>query len=118
MTIFFLTSTISVVTGSTSLITVPVLFQFGIEPRIALATNMLALTFMSIGGALPFIGKSMIDRRRLPLLVILTVISSLIGALLVFIVPANAIPLIISLAMIAVAMFSIAQPQAGIIPAT
>jgi uncharacterized membrane protein YfcA len=118
MVVFFFTSTISVITGSTSLITVPILFQFGVDPRTALATNMLALTFTSVGGTLPFVGKSIIDCRRLPLLVVLTLMSSSMGALLVFIVPSNAIPLIISLAMIAVAVFSIAQPQAGITPTT
>ena len=49
--IFFLTSIISVVTGGTSLITVPAMLQFGIEPRSAVATNMLALTLMSVGGS-------------------------------------------------------------------
>jgi hypothetical protein len=117
MLIFFLTSIVSVVTGSTSLITVPVLFQFGIAPRTALATNMLALTLMSVGGTLPFLGKSVIDRERLPLLIVLTVASSLLGAWLVFMVPAHAIPLIIALAMIAVAVFSMVQPNAGIIAA-
>ncbi len=112
--IFFLTSIVSVVTGSTSLITVPGLFQFGVEPRTALATNMLALTFMSVGGTLPFIGKSVIDRRRLPLLIVLTLISSTLGALLVFLVPSKAIPLIVSLAMMAVALFSMMQPQAAV----
>jgi uncharacterized membrane protein YfcA len=55
MSIFFATSSVSVITGSTSLITVPVMFQFGIEPRTAVATNMFALVFLSIGGSLPFL---------------------------------------------------------------
>jgi hypothetical protein len=46
---FVLTSAVSVVTGSTSHITVPALLQFGVEPQAALATNMFALTFMSVG---------------------------------------------------------------------
>lgn len=115
--LFFLTSSISVVTGSTSLITVPVLLHFGIAPRTALATNMLALTFMSVGGTLPFLGHSVIDCRRLPLLLGLTLVSSTLGAWLVFIVPANALPLIIALAMLAVAGFALAQPQAGTVAA-
>jgi uncharacterized protein len=114
--IFFLTSIISVVTGSTSLITVPVLLQFGIAPRTALATNMLALTCMSVGGTLPFVGKSTIDRTRLPLLIVLTLVSSPLGALLVLIVPSNALPFSIALAMMAVTVFSLAQPTAGIVP--
>ena len=47
VTVFFFTSVISVVTGSTSLITVPVMIALGIEAHVAVATNMLALTFMA-----------------------------------------------------------------------
>ena len=39
--IFFLTSIISVVTGGTSLITVPAMLQFGIEPRKGLLYDLL-----------------------------------------------------------------------------
>ncbi|WLT39395.1 hypothetical protein NON20_07650 [Synechocystis sp. B12] len=53
-TIFLITSIVSVVTGSNSLITIPVMMQMGIEGRTALATNMMGLTFMSIGASLPF----------------------------------------------------------------
>jgi len=93
------------------------MFSFGIEPRVALATNMRALTFMSVGGTLPFIGKGAIDRRRLPLLIVLTLAGSGLGALLVLIIPAGALPLIISVSMIAVAIFSIANRDAGVVPA-
>ena len=60
--IFFLTSAVSVVTGSTSLVTVPAMLQFHIEPRTALATNMFALTFMSVGGTLPFLRSPNVNR--------------------------------------------------------
>ncbi|MCW5314911.1 TSUP family transporter [Nostoc sp. KVJ3] len=113
--IFFLTSVISVITGSTSLITVPVMLQLNIEPRIALATNMLALTFMSVGGTLPFIGKKTIDRNRLPIIISLTLLGSIIGALLVLVVPSKSMPLIISILMIVVAVFSITNRNAGIV---
>ncbi|MDZ8066346.1 MAG: sulfite exporter TauE/SafE family protein [Nostoc sp. DedQUE08] len=113
--VFFLTSVISVITGSTSLITVPVMFQLSIEPRIALATNMLALTFMSVGGTLPFIGKKVIDRSRLPIMILLTLLGSIIGALLVLVVPSKSMPLIISILMIVVTVFSITNRNAGIV---
>ena len=117
MAIFLGASVISVITGSTSLITVPVMLQFGIEPRTALATNMFALTFMSIGGTLPFIGKGVIKTERLPLLIILTLISSILGALLVLIIPSKSMPLIISISMIVVATLSIINRNAGVKPA-
>ncbi|MFN6563146.1 MAG: sulfite exporter TauE/SafE family protein [Nostoc sp. ChiSLP01] len=113
--IFFVTSVISVITGSTSLITVPVMLQFGIEPRTALATNMLALTFMSIGGTLPFIGKKLIDYNRLRIIIFLTILGSIIGALLVLVIAAKSMPIIISVLMIIVTIFSITNRNAGVI---
>ena len=85
--VFFVTSVLSVVTGSTSLITVPVMIGLGIEPHVAIATNMLALTFMSVGGSLPFMGRGVLGRSRLRLSILLTVIGSGLGALLLLSVP-------------------------------
>jgi uncharacterized protein len=105
--IFFLTSAISVVTGSTSLITVPAMLQFHIEPRVALATNMFALTFLSVGGTLPFLRNPDVNRKRFPLLILLTLVGSVIGAFLLLRVPARSVPAIVSVAVIAVAVFSV-----------
>lgn len=111
--IFFLTSVVSVVTGSTSLITVPVLFQFGVDPRVAVATNMLALIFLSAGGTIPFLKSKAIDQKRLPILLLLTIIGSLFGALLVLAISSTAVPAVVSVAMIAVTIFSVAKRNAG-----
>ena len=81
--VFFLTTVVGVVTGSNSLVTVPVMFQFGIEPKVAVATNMFGLTFMAVGATIPFIRQGKIEFRKISPLVALTVISSAIGALLV-----------------------------------
>jgi uncharacterized membrane protein YfcA len=113
---FFIASIISVISGSTSLITVPVMLVFGIEPRSAIATNMFALTLMSVGGTLPFIGKRVIDTKRLPLLIVLTLLGSLFGALLVFIIPSQSMPFIIFISMIVVTILSVANPKAGVVP--
>jgi uncharacterized membrane protein YfcA len=114
--IFFLTSVVGVVTGSNSLIAVPAMFQFGIDPRVAVATNMFGLTFMAVGGSLPFLGKGMIDRRRLPALVLLTLAGSVLGALLVLLVSSRKLPLIISISMIAVATFILLKRDVGVVP--
>lgn len=116
--LFFLTSVVGVVTGSNSLITVPMMFQFGIDPRIAVATNMFGLTFMAVGGTLPFLGKGTIDRKRLPALIILTLTGSATGAFLLLVVPNGALPLIISASMIAVALFIVMKRDAGVIPSS
>lgn len=112
--IFFCTSIVTVVTGGTALITVPVMILFGIAPRTALATNMAVLTLMSAGGSLPLLRGSELDRRRAPLLIALTLASSTAGALLVFAVPAGALPLIIPAAMILVLFFLAANPARGL----
>jgi uncharacterized membrane protein YfcA len=104
--LFFVTSIIGVVTGSNSLITVPVMFQFGIDEKVAVATNMFGLTFMSIGGAIPFIRQGKIEYRKLSPLIVLTIISSALGALLVGLITNQSLKLIVSIAMIAVAAFT------------
>lgn len=103
--LFFLTSIVGVVTGSNSLITVPVMFQFGVDERIAVATNMFGLTFMAIGGTIPFVRQGSIQFGKLVPLVLLTMIGSAIGAALVSLFTNQAIRVIVSVAMIAVAIF-------------
>lgn len=112
--VFFVTSVVGVVTGSNSLITVPVMFQFGIDPRVAVATNMFGLVFMSIGGTLPFVRQKKIDYRKVSPFIVLTFISSAIGALLVGIISGDGIKLIVTVAMIAVAIFTLVRRSAGV----
>ena len=114
MVIFFATSSIGVVTGSTSLVTVPAMFQFHIEPRTAVATNMFALTFMSIGGTLPFLKAQEVNRKRLPALISLTLLGSLIGAILLLLTPSRAVPVVVTMAVIAVALFALIYRKSGV----
>jgi uncharacterized protein len=111
--VFFTTSLISVVTGSTSLITVPVMIQFGIEPHVAVATSMMALVFLSVGGSLPFARKGVIHRERLPLLIIVTILGSALGAVFLLVIPKRALELIIAVAMIGVALFTVIRRSDG-----
>lgn len=115
--VFFLTSMVGVVTGSNSLIAVPVMFQLGIEPRVAVATNMFGLVFMAAGGTIPFVRQQQIDYGKTWPLVALTIVSSGIGALIVGVISDTSIKLIVSMAMIAVAVFSLVRRNAGLEPA-
>lgn len=112
--LFFVTSAIGVVTGSNSLVTVPIMFQFGIEPKVAVATNMFGLTFMSIGATIPFFKQKVFDRKTLTPLVILTLIGSALGAVLVGLITNQSIKLIVSISMIAVALFTLYRRNAGL----
>lgn len=112
--VFLLTSIVGVVTGSNSLIAVPAMFQAGIEPRTAIATNMFALVFMAAGGTIPFVRQKKIDYRRTTPLIGLTIVSSIIGALLVGVISPNGIKLLVSVAMIAVAAFILLRRDVGV----
>jgi uncharacterized membrane protein YfcA len=111
--VFFLTSVISVVTGSTSLITIPVMISLGIEPHIAIATNMLALTFMSMGGFAPFVGKRTISGNRLPISIVLTVIGSGLGALALLALPVRGLHYTVAIAMLVLAGFTLLNKNFG-----
>ena len=112
--VFFVTSVVGVVTGSNSLIAVPVMFQVGVEPRVAIATNMFALVFMSVGGTIPFLRRGAIDVKKISPFIVLTVVSSAIGALLVGLVSSAGLRLIVSISMIVVAVFTLLRPRAGV----
>ena len=111
--LFFATSIVGVVTGSNSLVTVPVMFEFGVDEKRAIATNMFGLTFMAIGGTIPFVRQGTIEFRKLTPLVILTIAGSAIGALLVGSITNQAIKVMVSVAMIVMIIFSLVRPNNG-----
>ena len=117
LVVFFITSFIGVVTGSNSLITVPVMFQFGIDPKVAVATNMFGLTFMSVGASIPFLRQKAVDLKRITPLFIITLFSSALGALLAVVISAGSLKVTISAAMIVVALFTLSRRNVGLQPA-
>ena len=92
-------------TGATSLLTVPLMIQFGVEPRAAIATNMALLVLMNGGSSLGFHGEDPGCRRRLWRLVAITLAGSAGGAWLMLLLPASALRLIVPGAMLAVLAF-------------
>jgi uncharacterized protein len=112
--IVFVTCTIGVVTGSNSLINVPAMFQLGVEPRVAVATNMFGLVFMAVGGTIPFIREKRIDYGQVWPLVGITLISSAIGALLVGFMTGDGMKLAVTISMIAVIIFTLVRRDAGV----
>lgn len=112
--VFFATSFVGVVTGSNSLIAVPAMFQLGIPAKTAVATNMFGLVFMSVGGTIPFLRSRAIDVRRITPLLLITLVASAAGAALVGLITDQSLKLIVSLAMIAVALFILFKRDAGI----
>lgn len=73
----FVVGIISVSVGGTSLITVPLLIWLGLPAKNAIATNMFALVFLSISGAIGF--KNQIKSthyKTVALLALLTIVGS------------------------------------------
>jgi len=89
------------------------MIALGIEAHVAVATNMLALTFMSMGGSLPFMGKGVLNRSRLLPSIVLTILGSSVGAFLLLTVPLKALQITIAMAMIGVAVFSLLNKNLG-----
>jgi uncharacterized protein len=112
--LFFATSVIGVVTGSNSLITVPVMFQFGVDPKVAVATNMFGLTFMNVGATIPFLRRGAIDHQKTTPLIAITLVASAIGAALVSLITSQNVKLLVSVAMIGVTVFTLVKRDAGI----
>lgn len=112
--LFFVTTSVGVVTGSNSLITVPVMFQFGIDPKVAVATNMFGLTFMNIGASLLFVQHKKIEYRRLWPLVMITVFASALGAFLVGAFSSEAVPVFVTISMFVVVGFTLIKRNSGV----
>ena len=111
--LFFVTAFVGVVTGSNSLITVPVMFQVGIDEKVVVATNMFGLAFMAVGATIPFVRQGRIDYGKVSPLIVLTVISSALGAALVGFITNAGLKLIVSIAMILVGLFILLKRDTG-----
>ncbi|GEM46682.1 sulfite exporter TauE/SafE family protein [Deinococcus cellulosilyticus] len=99
----FLTSVISVVTGATSLITVPVMLALGMAAPEAIASNMVALTALSLGASSQFWKSGELQLHSLSGLTALTVGGSLLGALLVTVLPTSSLKGVVVAAMLVMA---------------
>jgi len=74
---------------------------------------MVTLTLMSVGGVIPFLKGPELDRAKAPALIVLTLLGSVIGAMLVFEVPAEWLPKIIPFAMLFMLVFLLMNPRLG-----
>ncbi len=81
------------------------MFQLGIDEKVAVATNMFGLTFMAAGGSIPFFRAGRINLKSLSPFLVVTAIGSALGAALVGVITNEALKLIVSAAMILVAVF-------------
>ena len=110
----FATSIVGVVTGGNSLVNVPVMILCGLSPRTAVATNMFAVTFMTLSATVRFgrAGLRAGGRLLVPLCAI-TLATSALGALLTVRLPEPAVKAAVAISMLTMLVFMVAQPRFG-----
>jgi uncharacterized membrane protein YfcA len=75
---------------------------------------MFALMFMSVGGTLPFLKRQEVNRKRVPMLVALTLVGSIIGAFALVVAPSRVVSMIVSAAVVAVAIVALIYRKFGV----
>src|SRR4249920_2002394 len=75
-----ITGAIGAITGGNSLINVPLMITVGMSPRQAVATNMFAVTFMTISATARFARSGILKWRLLGPLGVITLVTSALGA--------------------------------------
>jgi uncharacterized membrane protein YfcA len=111
--VYFVVSIISVVTGGGSLVQVPALIAFGVAPRVAVATNMFAVTWMTLSAMARFARAGQVGGRFVVPLVAITAVTSAVGAGLTVVLPDRMVKGVVAASMIALLVFIVASPRFG-----
>ena len=103
------TGAIGAITGGNSLINVPLMITVGMSPRTAVATNMFAVTFMTISATARFARAGMLKNRLLIPLGAITFVTSAVGALIAVKLPETVVKLVVGVSMAALVLFTALQ---------
>ena len=109
----FVAAVIGAITGGNSLLTVPAMLLAGMDPRIAVATNMIVVVALSGSAWARFAREKMVPRHPTLGLTLTAIPGSVAGAFVALSVSAHTLRTIISVAMLAMAAFIALQPQFG-----
>lgn len=101
------TGAIGAITGGNSLINVPLMITVGMSPRQAVATNMFAVTFMTISATARFARAGMLKNRLLIPLGVITFVTSAAGALIAVKLPESVVKLVVGISMAALVLFTL-----------
>lgn len=113
--IYFVVGIFSVSVGGTTLVMVPLLIYAGMDIKTAIATNMLVLIFLSLSGMFGF--RKEIKKQHLWwlfLFVIITLISSFLGAKLVLDINEDILKKIIAVIIVLVASTLFVKKEIGL----
>ena len=99
------TGAIGAITGGNSLINVPLMITIGMSPRQAVATNMFAVTFMTISATMRFARAGMLRSGLLVPLGLITLLTSAAGALIAVKLPEATVKIVVGVSMAALVLF-------------
>jgi uncharacterized membrane protein YfcA len=102
---------LSAITGGTSLLTVPAMLLVGMEPHVAIGTNMLVVAALSAGSAGRFATARALPRQPTLILAATAVPGSVLGALSAVAINEGALRIGISLAMVSMAALLALRPS-------
>lgn len=111
--IVFVTSIVGVMTGGNSLVNVPVMILLGLSPRVAVATNMFAVTFMTASATVRFARAGKVVTRLSLTLSAIMLVTSALGAQLTVALPETAVKATVAASMVAMLIFLVAKPRFG-----
>lgn len=81
--------------GSGSLVTLPVLLAFGLDPAAAVTTNTIAMVTSALGGTLAYRNELRDDRQHLRTLPLISVAGGVLGSVLLLTTSADALDVIV-----------------------
>jgi uncharacterized membrane protein YfcA len=110
------TGAVGAITGGNSLINVPIMIMVGMTPRQAVATNMFAVTFMTISATARFARARILKWHLLVPLGIITAATSALGALIAVKLSETIVKLVVGISMgalvVFIALYRKAEPPA------
>lgn len=104
--LMLVTGAIGAITGGNSLINVPLMITVGMSPREAVATNMFAVTFMTISATARFARARVLKWNLLAPLGAITVMTSAIGAQIAVKLPESIVKVVVGISMAALVVFT------------
>jgi uncharacterized membrane protein YfcA len=116
--IVLVTSIIGVVTGGNSLVNVPAMIVCGMSPRVAVATNMFAVLFMTLAATIRFARERKVVTRLSLGLSAIVLVTSAIGAQLTVVLPEKAVKATIAVSMVVMLAFMLLRPRFGVVSET
>src|SRR6516165_9981516 len=101
------------IAGGGGLITLPVLLNLGIDPKLALGTNKLQATFGSGSAAVHFVRAGTVTLRECKRGFVVTFIGAALGTLLVQQLPRDFLAHAIPVLLVVVAVYVLLKPDLG-----